>query len=71
MSSWADLIASERAAYQGAPLSQLRAVRLALSLHSWGNSPRERARLEAVEALIHDRLRARRAAKRTAQGARS
>lgn len=65
MSSWADLIAEERRAYQRAPLSQLRAVRLALSLHSWGNSLREKARLEAVEALLHERLaeacRARRA----------
>lgn len=56
MSARPDLIALERAAYLRAPLSQLRAVRLALSLHSWGNSPAEAARLEAVEALIHERL---------------
>ena len=56
MSARPDLIAIERAAYQRAPLSQLRAVRVALSLHSWGNSPAEAARLEAVEALIHERL---------------
>ena len=56
MSARPDLIALERAAYERAPLSQLRAVRVALSLHSWGNSAAEAARLEAVEALIHERL---------------
>lgn len=71
MSGWVDLIAQERAAYERAPLSQLRAVRLALSLHSWGNSLQEKARLEAVDRLVHERLRSHRAAKRTAQGARS
>lgn len=52
---WADLVAAERAAYERAPLSQLRAVRLALGLHSWGNSLTEQARLEAVKQLIRER----------------
>lgn len=61
---WADLVAAERAAYERAPLSQLRAVRLALSLHSWGNSLQEQARLEAVDRLVHERLRSYSANKR-------
>lgn len=55
--NWADRIEQERALYQRAPLSELRAVRLALSLHSWGNSLQERARPEAVDQLVHERLR--------------
>ena len=60
MSAFRDLIAAERAAYERAPLSQLRAARVALSLHSWSNTTQEAARLEA---LIHERLRARRSGK--------
>lgn len=51
-----ELIETERAAYERAPLKELRAVRLALSIHSWGNTTEEQARLEAVDGLIHARL---------------
>lgn len=60
MNAWPDLLAIERRAYTNAPLQELQAVRVALSLHSWSNSLQEQARLKAVTSLIHERLRARR-----------
>lgn len=54
--NWNDRIAGERAAYERAPMSELRAVRTALALHSWGNSLQEKARAEAVEQIISARL---------------
>lgn len=51
-----ELIDAERAAYERAPMNELRAVRLALSLHSHGNTTQEQARLVAVKELIHERL---------------
>lgn len=56
MNGWAELVERERAAYDRAPMSELRAVRLALALHSWGNSLQEKARAEAVEQIISARL---------------
>jgi hypothetical protein len=51
-----ELIERERAAYERAPMNELRAVRLALSLHSHGNTTQEQARLVAVEKIVHERL---------------
>jgi hypothetical protein len=59
--TYTDLIAQERRAFARAPLSELRAIRLALAFHAWGNSLQEKARAEAIGAIIHDRLRAKRA----------
>lgn len=56
MMGWNDMIEAERRQYERAPMSELRAVRLALALHSWGNTLQEKARAEAVEAIIHGRL---------------
>lgn len=56
MNGWAELVERERAAYDRAPMSELRAVRVALALHSWGNSLQEKARAEAVERIISARL---------------
>jgi len=49
------LYQEEAALYAKAPPAQLRAVIKALSLHSWGNSPRERARLAACKDLMRDK----------------
>lgn len=54
--TYRDMIDGERAAYERAPMSELRAVRTALALHSWGNSLQEKARAEAVEQIIGARL---------------
>jgi hypothetical protein len=35
------------------------AIRVALAVHSWGNTLQEKARAEAVEQIIHARLRER------------
>jgi hypothetical protein len=51
-----ELIAAERARYERAPMHELRNVRLALSIGSWGNTLEEKARLEAVDMIVHDRL---------------
>lgn len=56
MNGWAELVEGERAAYERAPMSELRQVRVALALHSWGNSLQEKARAEAVERIISARL---------------
>ena len=56
MNGWAELVERERAAYGRAPMSELRAVRVALALHSWGNNLQEKARAEAVEQIISARL---------------
>ncbi len=55
MTIWENLVEVERTLLKRAPLSELRAVRRALSLHSWGNSLTEQARLEAVRQLIRER----------------
>lgn len=54
--TYREMIDGERAAYDRAPMSELRAVRVALALHSWGNSLQEKARAEAVEQIISARL---------------
>lgn len=54
--TYRDMIDGERAAYERAPMWELRAVRKALALHSWGNSLQEKARAEAVEQIISARL---------------
>lgn len=54
--NYREMIDGERAAYDRAPMSELRAVRVALALHSWGNSLQEKARAEAVEQIISARL---------------
>jgi hypothetical protein len=51
------LIESERAIYERAPMSELRNVRLALALHGWSNTLQEKARKDAVELIIHSRLK--------------
>jgi hypothetical protein len=56
MMTFEDRINAERARYMRAPLWELRNVRLALSMHSWCNTIDEKARLVAVEGLVHDRL---------------
>ena len=56
MNGWAELVEGERAAYERAPTRELRQVRVALALHSWGNSLQEKARAEAVEQIISARL---------------
>lgn len=56
MNGWAELVERERAAYERAPTRELQAVRVALALHSWGNSLQEKARAEAVEQIIGARL---------------
>lgn len=58
--SYSELIATERARFGRAPMSQLRSTRLALAIHAWGNTTEEKARAEAIEAIIHVRLRAKR-----------
>jgi len=54
--TYREMIDGERAAYDRAPMSELRAVRVALALHGWGNSLQEKARAEAVEQIISARL---------------
>jgi hypothetical protein len=54
--TYREMIDAERAAYERAPLWELRAVRTALAFHSWGNTTQEKARAEAVEGLIHAKL---------------
>lgn len=54
--SYHGMIEAERARYERAPLWELRAVRTALAFHSWGNTLEEKARAEAVERLVHERL---------------
>ena len=54
--TYREMIDAERAAYERAPLPELRKVRLALSIGVWGNTTQENARLDAVEWLIHERL---------------
>ena len=54
--TYREMIDGERAAYERAPMSELRQVRLALALHSWGNSLQEKARAEAVDQIISARL---------------
>lgn len=54
--TYREMIDGERAAYERAPTRELQAVRVALALHSWGNSLQEKARAEAVEQIISARL---------------
>ena len=54
--TYREMIDAERAAYERAPLNELRNVRLALSIGVWNNTTQENARLEAVEGLIHAKL---------------
>ena len=54
--TYREMIDGERAAYDRAPTRELRQVRVALALHSWGNSLQEKARAEAVERIISARL---------------
>jgi hypothetical protein len=55
--TYSQLIESERAIYERAPMSELRNVRLALALHGWSNTLQEKARKDAVELIIHSRLK--------------
>jgi hypothetical protein len=57
--NYRDMIEGERAAYERAPMGELRTIRVALAVHSWGNTLQEKARAEAVEQIIHARLRER------------
>lgn len=54
--TYREMIDAERARYERAPMHELRNVRLALSIGSWGNTLEEKARAEAVERLVHERL---------------
>jgi len=54
--TYREMIDGERAAYERAPTRELQAVRVALALHSWGNSLQEKARAEAVEQIMSARL---------------
>lgn len=54
--SYREMIDAERARYERAPMHELRNVRLALSIGSWGNTLEEKARLEAVNMIVSDRL---------------
>jgi hypothetical protein len=54
--TYREMIDAERAAYERAPMQELRNTMVALSIHSWGNTLEEQARLEAVDGLIHARL---------------
>ena len=56
MMHYRELIARERAAYERATMQDLRSLRMALAIHSWGNTLQEKARAEAVEQIMHDRL---------------
>ena len=51
------LVDAERAAYERAPMNELRATRVALALHKWGNTLQENARADAIELIIHSRLK--------------
>jgi hypothetical protein len=55
--NYAELVQSERARFERAPLSELRATRLALALHCYSNTLEEKARADALEEIIHDRCR--------------
>ena len=55
--NYRDMIDGERAAFERAPMSELRTIRVALAVHSWGNTLQEKARAEAVEQIIHRRLK--------------
>lgn len=46
----------ERAAYARASKQELRAVERALTMHPWGNSLRESARLLAVRDLLKSKV---------------
>lgn len=50
-----NLTAEERRAYANRPTSELRTVELALSLHTFVNTPRETARLAVVKELLCSR----------------
>jgi len=54
--TYRELIETERARYERAAMHELRNVRLALSIGSWGNTLEEQARLIAVDMIVHDRL---------------
>lgn len=54
--SYHGMIEAERARYERAPMHELRNVRLALSIGSWGNTLEEKARLEAINMIVSDRL---------------
>ena len=54
--SYREMIEAERARYERARMHELRNVRLALSIGSWGNTLEEKARLEAVNMIVNDRL---------------
>ena len=57
--NYRDMIDGERAAFERAPMGELRTIRVALAVHSWGNTLQEKARAEAVEQIIKARLSAR------------
>lgn len=58
--SYRELIETEKARFCNAPLTELRNISVALSIHSFGNTLEEKARLDAVKSLISERLRAKR-----------
>lgn len=62
MQTYSELIISEAARLQRASTRELSSIAAALSLHSWGNTLEEKARLDAAKRLIDERLRAKRRA---------
>ena len=57
--NYRDMIEGERVRYERAPMGELRTIRVALAVHSWGNTLQEKARDQAVEQIIKARLIAR------------
>jgi hypothetical protein len=51
-----EMIDTEWAQYERAPMRELRNVLVALSLHSWNNTLQEQARLVAVQDIVSGRL---------------
>jgi hypothetical protein len=62
--SYRELIETEKARFCNAPLTELRNISVALSIHSFGNTLEEKARLDAIKSLISERSRAKRKASR-------
>jgi hypothetical protein len=56
MNAFSKMVEAERLRYAGASMGTLRNVMVALSLHSWGNTMEEQARLQAVQDIVSNRL---------------
>lgn len=54
--TYREMIDAERAAYERAPMRELRNTMVALSYHSWGNTTQEQARLAAIGDIVSERL---------------